>query len=202
MNNDMFCKHCEKSIADNAKFCASCGNAVSASVAEASKQAVVEKNLKGLGGWLVLVILGLFVSVSFQAHGAYESVTMFTDGTVEFLSDPSSEVYIPGYGGLLKFEFIAEIIFLTAGIYLIYLFFKRSRKFPKYYVPFLMISTIYVILDYALLSSVSVSGEIQQVINDTLLEQDEKIGRVIIGALIWGLYMKKSKRVKATFVEE
>lgn len=132
----------------------------------------------------------------------YESVTMFTDGTVEFLSNPSSEVYIPGYGGLLKFEFIAEIVFLVAGIYLIYLFFKKSRKFPKYYVPFLIISVIYVILDYAILSSVSVSGEVQQVINDTLSEQSGEIGRAVIGALILGSYMKKSKRVKATFVEE
>jgi len=198
----MFCKNCGKSIADNVKFCASCGNAVSAPVADAPKQAVAEKNLKGLGGWLVLVILGLFASVLFQVYGVYESVTMFTDGTVEFLSNPSSEVYIPGYGGLLKFEFIAEIVFLVAGIYLIYLFFKKSRKFPKYYVPFLIISVIYVILDYALLSSFSVSGEVQQVINDTLSEQSGEIGRAVIGALIWGSYMKKSKRVKATFVEE
>jgi hypothetical protein len=202
MNNNIFCKNCGKSIADNVKFCASCGNAVSVLVTEVPKQAVVENNLKGLGGWLVLVILGLFVSVLFQVYGAYESVNMFIDGTVEFLSDPSSEVYIPGYGGLLKFEFIAEIIFLAAGTYLIYLFFKRSKKFPKYYAPFLIIVAIYVILDYAILSSVSVSGEVQQVIDDILSEQGGEIGRAVIGALIWGSYMKKSKRVKATFVEE
>lgn len=198
----MFCKHCGKSIVDNAKFCASCGNAVATSVAKTPKQTVVEKNLKGLGGWLVLVIFGLFVSVLFQVHGAYESVTMFTDGTVEFLSDPSSEVYMPGYGGLLKFEFIAEIVFLAMGIYLIYLFFKKSRNFPKYYLPFLIISAIYVILDYALLSSVSFSGEMQQAIDDTLSEGSGEIGRAVIGALIWGSYIRKSKRVKTTFVEK
>lgn len=198
----MFCKHCGKSIVDNAKFCAACGNAVSVPVAETPKQVVTEKNLKGLGGWLVLVILGLFISALFQAYGAYESVTMFTDGTVEFLSDPSSEVYIPGYGGLLKFEFIAEIIFLAAGVYLIYLFFKKSRKFPKYYLLFLIISAIYVILDYALLSSVSVSSEVQQVLDDVLSEQSGDIRGAVIGALVWGSYIRKSKRVKATFVEE
>lgn len=202
MNNNMFCKHCGKSIVDNAKFCAACGKSVSVSTEEMPKQAPPDKNLKGLGGWLVLVILGLFVSVLFQAYGAYESITMFTDGTVEFLGDPSSEVYIPGYAGLIKFEFIAEIIFLVAGIYLIYLFFKKSKKFPKYYVPFLIITVIYVILDYALLSSVSVSGEVQQIIDDTLSEQGGEIGKAVIGALVWGAYMRKSKRVKATFIEE
>lgn len=197
----MFCKHCGKQIGEGEKFCASCGNAASATV-ESPKQAIVDKNLKGLSGWLVLVILGLFATVLFQVYGVYESVTMFTDGTVEFLSDPSSEVYIPGYGGLLKFEFIAEIIFLVAAVYLVYLFFKKSKKFPKYYVPFLIISVIYVIVDYALLASVSVSGEVQQVIDEVLSEQSGEIGRAVIGALIWGAYIKKSKRVKATFVEE
>jgi len=198
----MFCKHCGKSIVDNAKFCAACGNSVSVPTEGTPKQASPDKNLKGLGGWLVLVILGLFYTVAMQAYGAYESVTMFTDGTVEFLSDSSSEVYIPGYSGLIKFEFIAEIVFLAAGIYLIYLFFKRSKKFPKYYIPLLVISAIYVILDYVILSSVSVSGEVQQVIDDILSEQGSEIVRAVIGALIWGSYIKKSKRVKATFVEE
>ncbi len=198
----MFCNHCGKSIADNAKFCASCGNGVSVPFTDIPKKAVDEKNMKGLGGWLVFVILGLFVSVLFQAYGAHESVTMFTNGTVEFLGDPSSEVYIPGYGGLLKFEFIGEIVFLISGVYLIYLFFKKSRRFPKYYLPFLIISVIYVILDYALLSSVSVSGEVRQVVDDVLSEQGGDIGRAIMSALVWGSYIRKSKRVKATFVEE
>ena len=197
----MFCKHCGKQVGESEKFCASCGKPVSA-VAEIPKETAAAKNLKGLGGWLVLVILGLFAVVLFQVYGVYESVTLFTDGTVEFLSDPSSEVYIPGYGGLLKFEFIAEILFLAAAVYLIYLFFKKSKKFPKYYVPFLVISVIYVIVDYALLASVSVSGEVQQIIDETLSEQAGEIGRAVISALIWGAYMKKSKRVKATFVEE
>lgn len=197
----MFCKHCGKQVGESEKFCASCGNPVSA-VAETPKETAAAKNLKGLGGWLVLVILGLFAIVLFQIYGVYESVTMFTDGTVEFLSDPSSEVYIPGYGGLLKFEFIAEILFLAAAVYLIYLFFRKSKKFPKYYVPFLAIAVIYAIIDYALLASVSVSGEVQQIIDETLSEQGGEIGRAVISALIWGAYMKKSKRVKATFVEE
>lgn len=198
----MFCKHCGKQIGEGEKFCASCGNAVSITAGEVPKQTPIDKNLKGLGGWLVLVILGLFAIVLFQVYGVYESVTMFTDGTVEFLSDPSSEVYIPGYSGLLKFEFIAEILFLAAAVYLIYLFFKKSKKFPKYYVPFLIAAVLYAILDYTLLSSVSVSGEVKQVIDETLSEQGGEIGRAIVSALIWGAYIRKSKRVKATFVEE
>ena len=202
MKNNMFCKHCGKEVKDTAKFCPACGDAVSLSTAETPKQAEVEKNLKGLGGWLVLVILGLFVTVLFTAYGAYESITLFTDGSVGFLSNPSSEVYVPGYGGMLKFKLIAELLFLAAGVYLIYLFFKKSRKFPTYYFPFLWIVVIYAIVDYALVASISVSGEVQQILDEALSETGGEIGRAVIAALIWGTYIKKSKRVKATFVED
>lgn len=195
----MFCKHCGKQISEGEKFCVSCGNSISVTI---EKTQIINKNLKGLGGWLVLVILGLFAVTLFQGYAAYESITLFTDGTVEFLSEPSSEVYIPGYSGLLKFEFIAEILFLVATVYLIYLFFRKNKKFPKYYILLLIISVIYVIIDYALFASISVSGEVQQIIDEALSKQTGEIGRAIISAIIWGTYINKSKRVKATFVEE
>lgn len=156
---------------------------------------------KGLGGWLILVIIGLFAAVALQAYGAYESITLFTNGTAEFLSDPSSEVYIPSYAGVLKFELVAEIIFLAAAIYLIYLFFRKSKLFPNYYIIFLIASAVYVALDYGILASMSFPAEAKEIIDEALSEQGTEIARAFIGALIWGSYMAKSKRVKATFIE-
>lgn len=158
---------------------------------------------KGLGGWLILVIIGLFATVLWQAYGVYESIILFTDGTVEVLSNPASGAYIPGYAGALKFEFITEILFLAFAAYLIFLFFKKSKKFPKYYVPFLIASVVYVVLDYIILSSLTIpSSEMKQVVDEILSEQGTEIGRAAIAAIVWGLYMTKSKRVKATFVED
>lgn len=64
----MFCKNCGKSIADNVKFCASCGNAVSAQVADAPKQAVAEKNFLGFGwlacfGYSWIICFGIIPSI-------------------------------------------------------------------------------------------------------------------------------------------
>lgn len=190
----MFCKNCGKKLDDETKFCDSCSRSnVSENLSEEETP-----QYKGLGGWLILVIIGLFVAVAFQAYAAYESITLFTDGTVESL-----KAYIPGYSSALKFELITEILFLAFIVYLIYLFFRKSRKFPKYYVPFLIISVAYLIIDYVILSSLTVSSnEMKQVIDEVLSEQGTEIGRVVISAIIWGLYMTKSKRVKATFVEE
>ena len=157
---------------------------------------------KGLGGWLILVIIGLFATILWQAYGVYESITLFTDGIVEVLSNPASGAYIPGYAGALKFEFIAEILFLAFAVYLVFLFFKKSKKFPKYYVPFLIASVVYVVLDYVVLSSLTIPSEMRQVVDEILSERGTEIARTAIVAIIWGLYMTKSKRVKATFVED
>lgn len=203
----MFCKNCGKKLNQEAKFCNNCGTAVVDDIDNRKESADLGKEevsrCKGLGGWLILVIIGLFATVLWQTYGVYESITLFTDGTVEVLGNPATEMYIPGYAGALKFELIAEILFLVFAVYLIFLFFKKSRIFPKYYVLFLIASMVYVVLDYMILSSLTVSSnEIKQVINEVLLEQETEISRTILGTIIWGLYITKSKRVKATFTED
>ena len=156
--------------------------------------------LKGIGGWLVLVIIALFVTLGFQLYTIYTDAQLFSSGTAAFLSDPSSDIYIPAYGGFLKFELIMAIVLAVVAGYLIYLFFKKDRKFPKYYVIFLIASAVYVLLDYGILSMMTVPAEAKKVIEDAMSEQGTAIGRAFIGALIWGSYMMKSKRVKATFI--
>jgi len=199
----MFCKNCGKKLDDEAKFCKSCGKPVVLKEKDASSNKEEISKYKGLRGWLILVIIGLFATVLWQAYGVYESITLFTDGTVDVLSNPASGAYIPGFVRALKFEFITEILFLIFAVYFIFLFFKKSRKFPKYYVFLLVASVVYVVLDYIILSSLTVSSsEMKQVIDEVLSEGETEIGRTVITAIIWGLYMTKSKRVKVTFVEE
>jgi hypothetical protein len=155
--------------------------------------------LRGIGGWLILVIIGLFFTIGSQLYTVYTDAQLFANGTVAFLSDPTSKVYIPAYGGFLKFELIMSIILSVAAIYLAYLFFRKDSKFPKYYVLFLIATPVYLLLDYGLLCLMTVPVEAKKVIEDAMSEQPRAIGGAFIGALIWGSYMVKSKRVKATF---
>ncbi len=158
---------------------------------------------KGLGGWLILVIIGLFVTVLWYIYHIYEGITFFKDGIVEIFSNPASEMYFPGYASLLKFELIVGTLFLASAVYLIFLFFKRSKNFPKYYVLLLITSVVYLVLDYVIFFSLTVpSDEMKQIFDEALSEQIIEIGRSVVPAIIWGLYMVKSKRVKATFVEK
>ena len=203
----MFCSNCGQSISDSAHFCPSCGNTISAlnpaAVATSTSTGLRSKNLEGLSGWLVLVILGLFATALFQLYGAYESITLFANGSVDYLSDPSSEVYIRGYSALLRLELIGEILVVAAALYLIVLFFRKSKKFPKYYLPYLLIVLIYAALDYALAASLSISHEeTRKAMEESLPEHARELGRAAVGAIVWGSYITKSRRVKATFVRD
>ena len=153
---------------------------------------------KGLGGWLILVIIGLFSMVAMEVYYFFESIALFKDDTIRAFID-----YSGALGNLFKIEMVVGILFLIFAIYLILLFFQKSKKFPKYYIILLVASVIWPILEYIIWFSLPVdSNEFRQIINETLSEEVPEIGRGIITMFVWGLYMIKSKRVKATFIEK
>ncbi|MDX9964277.1 DUF2569 family protein [Desulfobacter postgatei] len=138
------------------------------------------KKYKGLEGWLTLVILGLFISAG---RLGYEFITIFSGGTD-----------YAGMEGWLFYDTITMGGLTALAIYLIYLFFKKNKKFPKFYIIFLISLMVVNIITVVALSSYSLEV-------GALDEYFENAGRSVLGAIIWGLYITKSKRVRATFVE-
>ena len=153
---------------------------------------------KGLGGWLVIVILALFINAGYSLYAIYNDINLFTNGTIAKISDPSFTYYAPGYSGLMTFEIISSTLLSIFAIYLIYLFFKTKKEFPKYYIAFLLAMLIFAIVEFAILQSFS--DQIKTVISSAIDSENTALGQAFWGAVIWGLYMVKSKRVKATFI--
>lgn len=156
---------------------------------------------KGIGGWLIFLVIDLYLSAAFEIYRMYKIFILFKDGTVNYLSDQSSQVYMPGYAGYLKFDFIVAAIFLVVELYLIGLLFKKNRNFPKYFVLFLGASLILIVMKYIILSSLSVHGEGKEFMDKNLSDLSSNIPVVFISVTTYIMYMIKSKRVKATFVE-
>lgn len=198
----MFCRKCGNKFLDNEKFCAKCGSARNGSGEEnileetsQSKDSTKEKNLKGLGGWLILVLLGLLYTLYIYSSAVISSSKMFTDGTVEQLS------YIQGYAGALGFEVVMQFIFALAAMFLIFLFFKKSKRFPKFFIIFLFANIIFITIDTVMMSSLSFPAEIKDAMQEIIDEGYGQLVKSIIGSVIWTWYMKVSKRVKLTFIE-
>ncbi len=157
--------------------------------------AATDTKYEGLGGWLIVVGLGVILSpirVAFDVINSY--LPILTDGTWEKLTTEGSEFYNPDWEALLIFEMTANAIVFLASLYLIYLFFAKKIPFPKWFIGILVFGFCFILFD---------AWIVQQMLPDQpMFDEDtrKELGRAIVVLVIWVPYLLVSKRVKATFV--
>ncbi|WP_314384556.1 DUF2569 domain-containing protein [Pseudomonas brenneri] len=151
--------------------------------------------LNGLKGWLLLVMVGLFISplrIIYEVFPAYYSFFM-TEGVFEYVTTPGTEGYLPYFLTFLVSEMLFNTLLVLAYAYLLYLFFIKSYLFPQLFIVVIFASVIFIPLDAWLGSFFDSSISI-----DNPEIKKEMIGS-LISACIWVPYMVVSKRVRATF---
>ena len=152
--------------------------------------------LKGLGGWLILVGIGVVLNpIRLLVTLIPTFKPVFEDGAWEATTTEGSEAYIPYLGSLLVGEITFNAIMVAASIYLIYLFFSKYNLFPKLYIAIVTASLIFIPLD-AWVVTLIFPGE--PMFNP---DTTKEFMRSFIAGVIWIPYMHLSKRVKVTFVE-
>jgi hypothetical protein len=154
------------------------------------------KGPKGLGGWLIVVGIGVVstpIRMLVSALPVYWSI--FTDGTWQAITSKSSEFYNPYFARLVVGEVIVNLILFGLSICLIYLFFKKHHRFPRLYIYMLIGSLLFVFLDAWLVSKVFPGIPFFDA------EMALPLWGALFGALIWVPYMLVSERVRLTFVE-
>lgn len=154
-------------------------------------------DLKGLGGWLILVGIGVVINpIRLVIIGVLSYKPLFESGAWEQITTVGSGFYNPYLSYLLIGELVFNVTILLAAIYLVYLFFSRHYLFPKVYISVVVVSLVFIVTDAWLVSII---------IPDTPLFDTETVAefiRVLITASIWIPYMLVSKRVRVTFVEK
>lgn len=152
---------------------------------------------KGLGGWLILVGIGVIIApITMLVKFLPIYIPIFENGTWEMLTTVGSEAYNPLWGPLLIGELIYNLAMVIVSTYLIYLFFTKHYLFPKLYVAIVAVSLVFIPLDAWVVSLVVPTTSIFDA------ETTKEFLRTLIGAFIWVPYMLVSHRVKATFVEK
>ena len=149
----------------------------------------------GLGGWLILVGLGVVFSplrISVEVLRTY--LPIFNDGTYDTLSTPGTDAYIPIWSTLIWGEISVNTVIFVASLYLAYLYFSKKSLFPKFYTWIAVGSLTFILLDAVLIKVV--------LPNEPIFDPDtiKEVARSGIVVLVWVPYMMLSKRVKATFV--
>lgn len=156
-----------------------------------------------IGGWLIVVGIGLFLSVISYTSYIYNAIKLFRNGVVTRLSDSTSEMFVPHYKMFLTFELVCQILLFLLILWVLNLFFAKDRRFPKFYILMLIFALLFKISD------VLVMKHLLLIIQNKILIESFKnvlhsqvlylIG-MFIGSILWIWYMKVSKRVQCTFV--
>ncbi len=154
-----------------------------------------EKKLEGLGGWLILVGLGIVVSPLRMIAEYYPMYRdLFANGDFALLTTPGTEYYTPGMAPLLYSELLINCLLVVAWVCVAFLFFTKRTLFPKVYIGILAFTVSFILVDAAVVSFVIPDIEIFDP------ETVKELGKSAVTAAIWIPYMMVSERVKATFV--
>lgn len=160
-------------------------------------------NLSGLGGWLVVVGIALFLNLFFRLHGIFKDIGAYTSSSRHLLTDPSSPFHVAGYVPLLRFEFSGHAILLVADACLIYLYFSKRRSFPSWFITYLWAFAVFALADavFVQLGAESASSpRFKQLMSQNIFRQESQTLGVFAAAILWTFYMLKSRRVKQTFL--
>jgi hypothetical protein len=157
----------------------------------------------GLGGWLILPIIGLFLSCLWAGYGLYWNIIP----AFRFwgnLTSPGSPGYHPLWAPWLLFDTFALAVLLFAPIVLLVLVFRKSRILPRLIIYFYLFALLVVIVDFVALVSfaVSAAGNAGLAIeaNSWVRSGVESIVRGLLVTGIWIPYFLFSRRVRNTFV--
>lgn len=150
--------------------------------------------LSGLGGWLILPCIGLFLSCGFTVRSVSRIASAVALWKWQALTTPGGASYDPLWPPLLIFELLGELTIFALSVFALILFFQKRRIFPKWYIAFLVFNAVYVIVDVVGIQMLKhPSANAAEIAARNLT-------RAIGGGLIWISYMCLSQRVKSTFV--
>ncbi len=155
-----------------------------------------ENDLEGLGGWLILVAIGIVFSpirILFVTIPIYSEI--FSTGSWEILTTPGADAYNPLWGPIIIGEILVNGALIMVWLYIAYLFFTKNRVFPIFYIGIILFTLILVIVDAFSIALVLPDEPIFD------LETSTELVRSIVACILWVPYMLISKRVKATFRE-
>ena len=138
------------------------------------------KKLEGIGGWLILVLIGLFVGIA----RSVQSLLM------DYGVDPS--MINPTFRNIMTFESVGVGIGSIFLIIIIFNFFQRKKRIVDLITYYYIYAISYAVLDGYLITSY---------IDDNAVVIVPIAGNMI-SAAIWISYFQKSIRVKNTFIND
>lgn len=148
---------------------------------------------RGLGGWLVLVGIGVTVSPFIILATLAKSLSTYAASSWAQLTTPGASSYHPAWAPVLILELITNIGLIVFAVALAWTFYRRKSVFPALFVILTCTSVLVRWLDALVASSIAEPNGLEAA--------GWGVGpRNLLVALIWVAYMFRSQRVRNTFV--
>jgi len=139
------------------------------------------QDYKGLSGWLYIVGLGLLGTIFRGIISIVVDVNILLTYTVAQ----------PFYATLLTEIVLHTLLSVVVPIWLGLLFLNEKQSFKRYYVQWMWVFLVFILIEGAA-GFILLPNQRIKTIASTLY--------TVAGVIIWTLYMRRSKRVEATFV--
>lgn len=151
--------------------------------------------ISGLGGWLVLVQIGLYGTLLLQVVQLFRyTVPALLPEMWGAVTSPQSELYDPLWAPTLLFELAVNVSLPLFCLYTLVCMYRKLARVPRLMIVFYSANALFAIVDYALLNLNPMAREL---VDDNSVKD---IVRSIFACAIWIPYFVRSIRVKNTFV--
>jgi hypothetical protein len=154
----------------------------------------IDPSLDGLGGWLILVGIGIVFTPFVLAKAITSYINeVFVSGRWTELTNPDSPEYHFLWGPYIVSECAFNVFTCVIWLSLVYLFFWKKKSFPTWYIRAHVFTLAFLIYDNFAVHLV------RQDMPWFDAEASKEIGKSLLAVCIWVPYMLRSKRVAATF---
>lgn len=153
-----------------------------------------EKNLEGISGWLILMAIGL---VTAPIRGLLKLIDtcqqLLYSGAWEAMTTQGYEAYNPLWQPYITAELLIYCAVNLLWVYVAYLFFSKSRRFPDWFIGMAIFQIVFIVADAFTMTLV--------VPNEPAFDSDtyKQFTRALLVIFTWVPYVMVSKRVQETF---
>ena len=153
----------------------------------------------GLGGWLVLPIIGLFLTIVTSVVTTFRSILpTFESGTWSYLTTPGTDLYDSLWGPFFMFDIFVTAVMIVFPVFLLILLFQKKRLLPRLIIWFYAFDVFALLVES--MGLLSFSADLRQVAGWSTSSIVRDLLEGLLAPAIWIPYFLLSKRVRNTFV--
>lgn len=154
------------------------------------------KEIEGLGGWLIFLVIGLVVATPVKVINYYVTVYLgvLSDDAWPLLTTPASDAYNSWWMPLIYGEILVKTIMLLVAFFVAYKLFAKKKNFPHWYAGSAVFSVVFIIIDACAFLLVLPADIVWGA--DTLKE----LAHSLYVVAVWVPYVFLSRRCKNTFI--